>query len=293
MNIYEINKKIARSLKEAGIESGELDASVIIAHVLGQDKTFILSHPEFELGETQKEKIQDLANKRSKSVPIAYLTGHKEFFGYDFLVDERVLIPRPETEFLVEQALEFIKSKFHKVESQLNVLDVGTGSGCIIISLVESLPTQNSPLPTFCATDISEKALIVARKNAKLHVVGDKINFFRSDLFANPRLPKMYDLIIANLPYVPREVESQKSKVKSIDFEPQDAIFADENGTEIINRFLAQASSKLNQNGLILIELDPRNAIEIKKTAERYFPTAKIDLTKDLAGLQRYVSIRI
>ncbi len=324
MNLKQIYKNVCGKLKETGVESAELDTTVIIAHVLQKDKTFVLSHPEFELGESQKEKILDLANKRSKSVPIAYLTGHKEFFGYDFLVDERVLIPRPETESLVEQALVFVRSQesayrtgrsgarlpdrqvgssiHHTPYTKLlTILDVGTGSGCIIISLMNSLCRSAAPplRHLFYATDISEQALDVAKKNAETHGVQDKITFFHSDLFANPRLPEKFDLILANLPYVPRQVKSQKpacpvgrSKIKSVDFEPQDAIFADDNGAEIINRFLDQASSKLNQDGLILIELDPRNANEIKKTTECYFPTAEVTLRKDLANLDRYLIIQ-
>ena len=290
MNLKQIYKNVWDILKKVRAESAELDTAVIIAHILQKDKTFVLSHPEFELGESQKEKILDLANKRSKSVPIAYLTGHKEFFGYDFLVDEKVLIPRPETEFLVEQAIEFIKIK----SKSCSALDVGTGSGCIVISLIKSLSPSAAPTlkPLFYATDISEKALDVAKKNAEIHGVQDKITFFDSDLFSNPRLPARFDLIIANLPYVPLKDESEKLKDESISFEPQDAIFADENGAETIKKFIAQSKDRITKDGLILIELDPRNAEEIKKTAEHYFPAAKIETKKDLANHDRYLIIQ-
>jgi len=298
MNLKDIFVRSVQKLTNAGTETPELDARILITSVLKVDQTFLLSHPEFKPGESQKRKILDLVNKRSKSVPIAYLIGHKEFFGYDFLVDRRVLIPRPESEFLVEKALERISNLEARIlndeakipNTQFKILDLGTGSGCIIISLIKPLPISYPLLHTFYATDISKPALTVAKKNANFYGLTKKIKFFHSNLFSNPRLPKKLDLIIANLPYVPKTRNKNNGlRTKDIDFEPQDAIFADDNGSEVIKNFLIQVKDRINKNGLILIELDPRNAIEIKEAAENHFPSAQIELKKDLANFDRYL----
>ena len=297
MNLNIILRKSSDELEKAGIPTANLDARILLEDVLKKDVSIIFSHPEMPLTNSQYARFRRLINRRKAGEPIAYLTGHKEFFGYDFLVNKNTLIPRPETELIVEQAIEFIKLKVHKVKSEIKIVDIGTGSGCIIISLILEL----CKLSTFnfilkcCASDISRKALYVAHKNAKLHQVYKSIKFYNSDLFANKQMPKRYDIIIANLPYVANNIsnlKSQISKFKSgIYFEPQKAIFAKNNGTKIIKQFLDQAKDKINKNGLILIEVDPRNAKVLQKYTKDIFPKSKVELLKDLAKLDRVIRI--
>lgn len=273
-------------------KSNDLDARVLICHCLNisTEKFFLMQNDE--ISKAQIEKIESIIKQRANNIPVAYLTGHKEFFGLDFAVNKNVLIPRPETEWIVGKSIKFIKSKVHKVI----VLDVGTGSGNIIISLILSLRAQrcHSELAKnldvlFFASDISAAALKVAQKNAVIHKVDDKIKFIQSDLFENLK-NKKFDIIIANLPYVPR-CHSGLEPESSIYFEPPAAIFADDNGAEIIKRFLKSAPDYLNNNGAILLELDPRNALDIKKFATEIFPKAKIILSKDLSDFDRYLTI--
>ena len=297
----------------------ELDARVIIRHVLNKDDSFLFANPKSPISNSQYTKIRQIIRKRKKGWPIAYLVGHKEFFGYDFIVNKNVLIPRPESEWLVEQAIQFIKSKVSKVNKETNILDIGTGSGCIIISLakeLEKLTTYDLRLTTkLYASDISPKALAVAKKNAKKLLFEDdareldngsrlrlsaeqagsnnSIKFIHSDLFTNHLLHKKFNLIIANLPYVPEQNGSRIPGRGSIDFEPKDSIYAQNNGTAIIKKFLKEAKKYLASYGIILLELDPRNAEELFKYTAKIYPQSKVELKKDLAGHDRYLIISV
>ena len=311
-------------LKDSDINSAEIDAEIILEFVTGKSREFLLAHPKYELSKDQKKVYGICVDRRKSHIPIAYITGHKEFFGLDFFVTPDVLIPRPETEMLVEEVIKFIKLKVYQVDGiksplknaqineelagnfparagkfpeqkQLKIIDIGTGSGNIIISIAKAL-NLNLPSLNFYASDISEKALKIAKKNAKFHQVADKIKFYKSDLFANKNLPRKFDVIVANLPYVPEnksKIKNQKSKLRSSDllYEPQNAIFASDNGTKIIKKFLDQTQNRINKNGLILTEVDPRNAKKLQKFAKLIFRDSKIELIKDYAGLDRIIKI--
>lgn len=281
MNIKSILQYSISRLQQAGIPTPELDATILVSFALKKDKGFLLTHPEYKLKIWPIFEINKLVNRRKKYEPIAYIIGKKEFFGHDFLVDKNTLIPRPETEFLVEAAVDTFGSL-------KTVLDLGTGSGCIIISLIKALPSDYVQSSRFYATDVSAQALKIAKTNAKTHGIENKITFLQSDLLQDEKLPEKFDLILANLPYVPVD-----GAERGTEFEPRNAIFAEDNGTAVIKKFLSQAQNRLNKNGLILIELDPRNANEITQFAKNIFPTAKIELEKDLAQKDRYLRITI
>jgi len=288
MTLQKAYRLAQKQLEEMGIDSATLDTQVLICNSLNISLEKFFLKQNDELSPAALEKIKIMINRRAQNQPIAYILGHKEFFGLDFLVNQNVLIPRPETERLVELALDRIKHHEESIKNKKSlihdleylILDVGTGCGNIIIALAKNTNGQ------FFASDISVAALKVAQKNAMMHHVDDKIKFIQSDLFSNIKNQK-FDLILANLPYVPTADLDEKS----IRFEPQKAIFAQDNGAEIIKKFLGQAPAFLNKNGLILLELDPRNAMDIKNYTAKYFPKTKIKLSKDLAGLWRYLSI--
>ncbi|MCX6810719.1 MAG: peptide chain release factor N(5)-glutamine methyltransferase [Candidatus Berkelbacteria bacterium] len=291
----EIKKQIIGDLKTAGISSAEIDAQILLEFVTKKSREFLLSHPEYELSAKEYKSILKLVDRRKSIYPIAYLTGHKEFFALDFLVTPDVLIPRPETEQLVEIALDFLKARSCKLAA---ILDVGTGSGNIIISIAKFItdnPVRFDPIGSkwiFSASDNSAKALTVAKKNAKKHNV--KITFIKSDLFEN--IKGKFGLIVANLPYVPIEkcnrfspIESNQLHFQEIDFEPQNAIFAGDNGAEIIKRFLLDAKKYINNNGLILAELDPRNADDILVFTTDLYSSAEI--ISDFSGQKRLLKV--
>lgn len=336
MYLRDLYKKSVSKLALAGIKNSELDIRVLLETVIKKDSTFFVNHPLEPLTNYQAQKFKKMLQKREKNIPLAYILGEKEFFGLNFKVNHSVLIPRPESEFLVERTIKFIKLKVHKVH-KVSILDAGTGSGCIIISLAKQLndlPVRSST-PTFdkdsgrgeqCriaslrleeqagetieqlnfyASDISAKALNVARKNAKRLLFerereldnlvssrpsasNNKIRFYLSDLFSNKRMPKKYDIIIANLPYVPKDNRT----IEQLNNEPFGAIFADDNGTAIIKKFLTEAPLHIHDHGLILIELDPRNAEELLKYTQSLFKKTIITLLKDLTGHNRYLEIK-
>ena len=298
MDINSILRKSSKELTKAGVATASLDARVLLEDVIKKDSSAIFSHPEMPLTNSQYSRYRSLIRRRKAGEPVAYLVGHKEFYGYDFYLNKNVLIPRPETELVVENALHFLEYRIKNGElsnkSELNIIDIGTGSGCIIISLSKEIPKleiENWKLKIkLCASDVSRKALYVARKNAKLHQVNKDIKFYNSDLFSNKQMPKKYDIIIANLPYVPT---SYKPQAKSLSYEPKEAIFAGDNGTHIIKIFLDQAKDRINKDGLILIEVDHRNAKELYNWTKKIYPKAKIELLKDLAVLDRVIRILI
>jgi release factor glutamine methyltransferase len=272
-----------------GIETAKLDAKVLLNFVLEKDEAFLFKHEGAPVTNCQHAKYMRYIKRRLCGEPVAYITHKKEFYGLDFYINKNVLIPRPETELLSEQALKFIKlkvCKVHKVKKSLNIIDVGTGSGCIIISIIKSLEAESlQPRAKFYATDISKKALYVAKKNAKKHGVVDKIKFYHSDLFSNKRLPKKYDVIIANLPYVP------SSNIRNLP-DPKIALDGGHIGTDIIKKLISRSSQHLEDDGVILLEIGFNQTKDINQIVRKYLPGSKIKTTRDLSGFDRIIAIR-
>jgi release factor glutamine methyltransferase len=323
VNIKNILNKSTAELANKGIPTPELDARILLLGAIKKESVFVFSHPEYIITNSEYSRFRSYIRRRKKGEPVAYILGQKEFYGNNFIVNKNVLIPRPETEWLVEQSVAFLQNKESRIKNygKFNVLDIGTGSGCIIISIVKNLQTINYQLSTinYSASDLSQKAIRIARKNSKLNNAKN-IKFYFSDLFSNRFLNKKFDLIIANLPYVPRSARIQNTVYRtqqsnshpehirqaqcklregsseaifdSVAFEPKDAIFASDNGMAIIKKFLIEAKTRVNEGGMILLEADCRNAKKILKFAKQHYPSAKIKLEKDLAGLDRYIIIK-
>lgn len=227
-------KSIAK-LSDASIESSRLDCLLLLEHVLTKNRAWLLANGEFKLTKKQLADLEVLLNNRIDRVPIAYLVGNKEFYGYSFIVTPDVLIPRPESESFLELLTKFASKK----DSRL--LDVGTGSGALAISAKLLIPELE-----VYACDISEEALKVAKNNAK--ILGAKINFKISNLLSAYDIK--FDYIFANLPYVPlgHKVSPEVHK------EPEIAVFADSKGLDLIFRLADQANNKLRKSGYIFIE---------------------------------------
>ena len=222
-----------------------VETEILLSAVLKKDRSFINSFPETELTRTQQLKIKDFLDRRVKNEPIPYIVGFKDFFGLKFLVDQNVLIPRPETETLVEKLLTYCSKQENKA---LTVIDIGTGSGCIAITLAVKNPNLN-----IIASDISPKALEIASKNAKLHRVENKISFVQSNLLE--KIDEKVDVIAANLPYIPTaNWEKLPKEIKN--FEPKIALDSGENSMPIYKKLFGQAKSKLNKTGRIFYEID-------------------------------------
>jgi release factor glutamine methyltransferase len=253
------------------------EASVLIGNILGKSRTWVLAHPELTLTTNQKKQLTDSLERLEYGESFPYVLGHWEFFGLDLEVTPDVLIPRPETELLVEKAVAWLD----KYPDRRNIGDVGTGSGAIAISIAANIPDVY-----IFATDISSKALQVAKRNAEKHNVAKNIRFLECDL-----LPEniSVDLICANLPYIPT---GTLHTLNVFGREPTLALDGGEDGFKLINRLLQIASRHLASKPLMLIEIEETLGNEAITLANRYFPKAAIKLHKDLAGRDRLLEIQ-
>lgn len=254
-----------------------LDAEVLLSNVVKKSKEFLYSYPEKTLTKIQEKKFKALISRRTKGEPVAYLTNNKEFYGLNFYVDKRVLVPRPETELLVNETIKLLKAKGCKLKA---ISDIGTGSGCIAISLAKQLPKS-----TILATDVSEKALQVAKINAKIHKV--KIKFFQGDLLA-PLKKQKIDIIIANLPYGAKNIWENDNSIK---FEPKIALYAKKSGLAIYEKFFKQIADFKLKPKYIIIEIDPSQTEAIKKIVKSALPKSQLEIKKDLARLNRIIIV--
>jgi len=262
-----------------------LDASVLIAHVINKPRTWVMAHPELALTAEQQKELDDSLARLERGEPFPYLLGHWEFFGLDFNVTPDVLIPRPETELLVEKAIAWLQES----PVRRTIADVGTGSGAIAVSIAVNVPQAR-----VLATDISYKALEVARKNAIKFDVINRIDFVQCDLLPSPieSLPTElhFDLICANLPYIPR---STLHKLPSFGREPTLALDGGTDGLDPIRRLLNIAPDWLAPNGMILLEIESARGIQALNLACDMFSQASIHLHQDLAGQDRLLEIMI
>lgn len=274
MTINDLLNQGVKELKKKKIASAVLDAEVLLSHVLNKSREYLVVNCQKTVTENQIKKFDILLKKRLRQEPVAYLTKQKEFYGLNFYVDRRVLIPRPETEILVETVLEFALK-----DSKLKIVDAGTGSGCIAIALAKHLPKAEIE-----AVDISQLALQVAIKNAQKHGVKDRIKFVRSNLLKTIKEPA--DIIVANLPYL-----SVNELNKSIKYEPRKALVGKKQGMEYFEKLLMQAAQKLKINGKVFLEIHPPLLKKIQSLIKINFPRAKITVKKDLAKRSRILII--
>jgi release factor glutamine methyltransferase len=258
-------------------ETAWLDARTLISNLLGKPHAWVLAHPEQELTAEQASQLEAILERISSGEPLPYILGHWEFFGLDFNITPDVLIPRPETELLVEVALAWLKAH----PERCRALDAGTGSGCIAITLAMLAPDI-----TVFACDISAQALRVARRNAELHSVSDRVSLVQADLLSF--VGGQVDLICANLPYIP---SSALQALEVARHEPRLALDGGWDGTELISRLVSQARTLLASGGLMVLEIEATAAGEVLPLIKSEFPLAKIDLLPDLAGLDRVIRL--
>jgi release factor glutamine methyltransferase len=279
---------IGQSLVEAaqlfqaeGLDTPRLDAEMLLAHVLGLTRAQIHAHPDRRLDATELDSYRELIERRRQHEPVAYIIGHKEFYGLDFYVDRRVLIPRPETELLVEKGIEIGRAASYP----LTIADVGTGSGAIAISLAVHLPQA-----IIYALDASSDTLEVAALNRRCHSVEGRVHLLQGDLLSP--LPKPVDLIVANLPYV-SGVEWDLLPRTIIAYEPRSALDGGPDGLDAIRCLLAQARSYLKPQATVLLEIGATQGAAAADLARRHFPRATVKVVQDYAGLDRMVIIEI
>ena len=264
-------------LIRAGIppDQAGIDAEVLIRHVLGWDRAKYLASRHEPLPSTASFPFEAALAERERRVPVAYITGHREFWGLDFDISPAVLIPRPESELIVEAALTFLSD----AEARLRIADVGTGSGCLAVSLA-----YERPQATLLATDVSEDAIAIARRNAERHGVSGRIRFARTSFLTDIQGP--FDLIVANPPYVPRSHQATLSPDVR-DHEPAVALFGrGEDGLDDVRELLGQSATRLAPSGRVMMEFGYGQGDAVRAGAERAGLDI-VDILRDLQGHER------
>ena len=258
-------------------EIAHLEAQVLLGFALNKPREWLVTHPDFELSFEQALQANKLFEDLNSGVPLPYLVGKQAFFGLDFIVTPDVLIPRPETEQLVEETIQWLEE--HPLRRKM--VDVGTGSGIIAVTLADHFDGLK-----ISAVDISTEALAIAKKNALKFGVDQHIEFLQSDLLKN--CPGRFDLIVANLPYIPSETLKSLSVSRH---EPLLALDGGQDGLDLISRLFAQSIDKLNPGGAMLLEIEAGQAEAVTRLAEKYWPNAKNTILFDLAKQPRIIKI--
>ena len=283
MTLAEALQQSACVLSKNGIEDSRIEARILLGHATNLSPVQIYTEPQQILRPEEEDRLQGLIRRRLQHEPTAYILSQREFYGIDFYVDRRVLIPRPETEILVDAALEFAASRSSYVTRQLLVADIGTGCGAIAISLALNLPGSK-----VYATDLSPVALEAARLNCLRHKVTEQVTLLPGNLLQP--LPEPVDLIVANLPYV-RKSELPDLSPEIAEFEPRIALDGGESGLEWIKQLLEQAREKINAGGCLLLEIGQKHDKEIGQLIHSYLNIANFEFIIDFSAINRAVKI--
>jgi release factor glutamine methyltransferase len=257
-----------------------LDAELLVADALQMDRLGLYLDFDRPLAPLELERVREHVERRRAYEPVAYLLGHREFYGRSFEVNSFVLVPRPETELLVERVLALISS-----EEDATILDIGTGSGAIAVTLAAERPSL-----IVDATDISPSAIQVAQRNAHHHGVGDRVRFLETDLFPTTRNDKPYDVIVSNPPYI-RESEIETLQPDVAKHEPHVALNGGSDGLDVFRRIAEKCAGFLGPRGAIVLEVGAGQAESVSKLFFQAFPASSVQIHRDLARIERVVEI--
>lgn len=277
MTIKEFLEEIDKVFAKSGIECSRQEALMLVCHVLSADSVYLFTHMNEYVDEKLLLAAAALVNERCGGRPLAYILGTANFYGIDLTVDERVLIPRPETELIAKEAIDFAAENY----ACAGILDICTGSGCISAALAENIESCS-----ITASDVSLKALQIANHNLSKY---KNVRVMRSDLF--DKIGEKFDIIVSNPPYV-ASAARQKLQREVRDFEPELALFAGEDGLDILKRLIPEAAEHLNSGGLFLCEIGDDQgeaALALAKNTAQYYEES---IQKDLCGRDRYLRAR-
>ncbi|HEY55717.1 MAG TPA: peptide chain release factor N(5)-glutamine methyltransferase [Dehalococcoidia bacterium] len=263
------------TLAGSGIEDAPLEGELLLKYALNISRTRLYTELERELSPREEETLWRLVERRRNGEPTAYITTSREFYGLDFYVDPRVLIPRPESELLVEAALKLAQNRHLSA-----IADIGTGCVAIAVSLALELPEAK-----IYATDISAPALEVAGINCRKHGVADRVHLLQGDMLTP--IPEPVELIVANLPYV------EKSELTPLRFEPRLALDGGAEGTERIGQLCRQVGAGLKSGGCLLLEIGQGQENAVTSFLRRFFPEGEIEVAPDLSGIERVISLSL
>jgi len=275
MKIGNAVRAIAEILEVENVPEPLREASLLICLAIKKDKAFLIAHPEYELRVDERSLLQDFANRRANREPYQYIAGHQEFYGLEFEVTPDVLIPRPETEILVERAIRSLTER----PGSSTFLEVGVGSGCIAVSILASVSNSIA-----AAVDISDKALAVAGRNASKRGVSERLRLFVSDVYTNVE-QRNFDLIVSNPPYVPNaDLETLQPEVRN--FEPYASLSDGGNGLSIVEKLIRGATNFLKPGGELLIEIGFDQSPRVENMFDaRLWET--VEFLPDLQGIPR------
>lgn len=271
----------ARILGSNGIDDSYIEARTMLSHITKLSPVQIYTQPELILSQEQESNLQGMVKRRLGHEPTAYIVNHREFYGIDFYVDARVLIPRPETELLVDTAIEFASNTC--LTTPLVIADIGTGCGAIAVSLALNLPNSK-----IYATDVSSSALEVARLNCESHKVTDRITLIQGHLLEP--LPENVDVLVANLPYI-KTSELINLSLEIMQFEPRTALDGGENGLDHIRQLLEQAEGRINTKGCLLLEIGQNQEQEVSYLIHSCLNKVNFAFISDLNGIKRIAKI--
>lgn len=285
VTLAEAINRAAEILSQRSITNARLDAEVLLSHISGKDRVWLITHNKDVLDSRRSRLFEDAIRRRSRREPLQYITGKQEFWGLDFFVTPDVLIPRPETELLVEAAVKIAKDAGHAA----TIVDLCTGSGCIAVSVAKELGDAR-----IFATDTSARALAIARKNAQKHGVSGRIRFLEGDLYgplAELDLLGRVDVISANPPYI-RSGDLPMLQAEVKDYEPEAALIAGPEGTEIQKIIIDKATAFLKKQGSLIMEMGMGQAEALTGMVAADTAYDKPEIRKDLAGIDRVIVVR-
>jgi release factor glutamine methyltransferase len=269
-------------LTAANVPSPRMNAELLLMFTLGCDRAYLFAHPERELSVAEQIRYDQALAERARGVPAQYITGHQEFWGMDFVVTPAVLIPRPETEHVIETVLQLESAGRSARTRSLRIVDAGTGSGCIALVLAKKFPQAD-----IHATDISSDALEIARANAARHQLDGRIQFHETDLLQGLE-PNAFDFVVSNPPYV-GESEEEQVQLEVRKFEPHLAVFAGPTGLEVIERLISEARGTFKPGGWLVMEISGTIAGGVGRLLAGW---SDVRITNDLQGIPRVISAR-
>src|SRR5579864_1979842 len=285
VNVRSALRDAMARMRSAGVASHALAAELLLMHVMGRDRAWLYAHPEAPLDAEEARRYFELVTQRAAGTPTQYLTGKQEFWGLEFEVTPAVLIPRPETEHIVEVTVERLGKE--RANAPLRIADVGTGSGCIAVALAHEFPRAE-----IFATDISADALAVAARNAVRHNLTERVHFLECNLFdafASER--GTFDMIVSNPPYVARDGEAQLQR-EVREHEPHAALFCGVTGTEIYAPLISQAAKLLRSGGLLALEIGYGAVDRVRSLFDASPAWSDVRVANDLAGIPRVISAK-
>ena len=281
MRLREAWVRSRRRLERAAIPDAGIEAQVLLRNTLGMDRATFHASPDRELSDKDAEAFERTVGRRIGGEPLSYITGHREFYGLDFVVTPDVLVPRQETEFLVEAVLGYARSRGED-GGDLTIADIGTGSGAVAVALGCHLPNA-----TVYATDVSQEALRVADENVQRHGLDGRVHLRHGDLFE--ALAGPVDVVASNPPYLSDDEVAELPP--DVQREPTLALAAGVDGMDVLRRLMSGAREYVKPGGLLALEIDPRRREAVERLVGRTFPGSKIGIVRDHAGLDRVVTV--